>query len=108
MDNTKVIIAGSGFAGLYAAMHFDKRLAGRAGAGIKSRDLESVARHSARPPRFNDFLPVTASHEDRVDHDRFDHSTVRFRSTEQKARSPHQPRRSGRPPTIRIKGAQIC
>jgi NADH dehydrogenase len=30
MNKTKVIIAGGGFAGLYAAMHFDKWLAGRA------------------------------------------------------------------------------
>src|SRR5678815_5149789 len=30
MNKTKVIIAGGGFAGLYAAMHFDKRLARRA------------------------------------------------------------------------------
>jgi len=30
MKKTKVIIAGGGFAGLYAAMHFDKRLARRA------------------------------------------------------------------------------
>jgi len=30
MNKTKVIIAGGGFAGLYAAMHLDKWLAGRA------------------------------------------------------------------------------
>src|ERR1700752_3227916 len=30
MKTTKIVIAGGGFAGLYAAMHFDKRLARRA------------------------------------------------------------------------------
>src|SRR5262249_35563116 len=30
MKTTRIIIAGGGFAGLYAAMHFDKRLARRA------------------------------------------------------------------------------
>ena len=30
MKTTRIVIAGGGFAGLYAAMHFDKRLARRA------------------------------------------------------------------------------
>ena len=30
MKKTRIVIAGGGFAGLYAAMHFDKRLARRA------------------------------------------------------------------------------
>src|SRR5262252_774325 len=29
MQTTKIVLAGGGFAGLYAAMHFDKRLARR-------------------------------------------------------------------------------
>jgi NADPH-dependent 2,4-dienoyl-CoA reductase/sulfur reductase-like enzyme len=30
MKTTRIVIGGGGFAGLYAAMHFDKRLARRA------------------------------------------------------------------------------
>jgi NADH dehydrogenase len=34
MNTTRIVIAGGGFAGLYAAMHFDKRLARRAGVEV--------------------------------------------------------------------------
>jgi NADH dehydrogenase len=35
MKTTRIVIAGGGFAGLYAAMHFDKRLARRAGVEVR-------------------------------------------------------------------------
>src|SRR5262249_34245646 len=40
MKTTRIVIAGGGFAGLYAAMHFDKRLARRADVEVTliSRD----------------------------------------------------------------------
>src|SRR4030095_3726136 len=34
MKTTRIVIAGGGFAGLYAAMHFDKRLARRADVDV--------------------------------------------------------------------------
>src|ERR1043166_5941354 len=34
MKTTSIVIAGGGFAGLYAAMHFDKRLARRANVEV--------------------------------------------------------------------------
>src|SRR5207245_5196544 len=41
MKTTRIVIAGGGFAGLYAAMHFDKRLARRADVEVRLINREN-------------------------------------------------------------------
>lgn len=63
MKKTKIIIAGGGFAGLYAAIQFDKRLARRADAEVTLISRENfIVFTPMRAPRLCSPVQIMISH----------------------------------------------